>query len=488
MTERSEQEQIRIQKLESLRNKGFQHPNNVKLTGSTKSINEKESFKDKDSEERITIAGRIMQMRMMGKASFCNIQDEFGKVQVYVKKDAVGDESFEDYSDLDIGDIVEVSGYGFVTQKGEKSIHAESIRLLTKCLIPLPEKWHGLTDVESRYRQRYVDLISNPEVRDTFRKRHKIISFIRNYFDRLGWLEVETPTLQYLVGGANAKPFRTHYNALDADMILRIAPELPLKKLVVGGFENVYEFAKNFRNEGLSRKHNPEFSMLEFYRAYATFEDNMNLTEEMLSELVEVVNGSSVLEYDGKSIDFKRPWKRISMADSIKEIGGVSSDVDLSDLKSAVNVANSLNIKLSDASDWGKVLEDLWGELVEPKIVNPTFITHHPFSISPLARKNDKNPMITDRFELIVAGMEIANAYSELNDAQDQRERFLSQVDRKEKGDEEAQEVDEDFLTALEYGLPPTSGEGIGIDRLVMLLTKSKTIRDVILFPQLRPE
>lgn len=487
MTEKTEQEKVRWAKLAQLREQGFKFPNDVKVTAYAHDIQKIEQFSEPASAQRFTTAGRITQIRMMGKAAFCNILDTTDKLQLYIKKDIIGEEQFNSFTEFDIGDIIEVKGYPFVTKTGEKSLFVENVRLLVKCLTPLPEKWHGLTDIEARYRQRYVDLIANPSARDVFRSRAKIVSFIRNYFDSRNFIEVETPVLQYQVGGANAKPFHTHYNALGTDMILRIAPELCLKKLTVGGLDNVYEFARNFRNEGLSRKHNPEFTMLEFYRAYATYEDNMNLTEEMISEMVQAIHGKYEIEFDGKMVNFQKPWKRISMVDSLKEIGGVDASVDLNSLSSAQNCAAKLKIKLSDAKVWGKVIEDLWGELVEPKLVNPTFITHHPFDISPLARKNDHNPNLTDRFELIVAGMEIANGYSELNDAEDQRERFLEQVSRKEGGDEDACDLDEDFIKALEYGLPPTSGEGIGIDRLTMLLTNSTSIRDVILFPQLKP-
>jgi lysyl-tRNA synthetase class 2 len=345
-----------------------------------------------------------------------------------------------------------------------------------------------LTDIEARYRHRYVDLIANPEVRDTFRKRAQIIKEIRNFLDSRGFLEVETPVLQSVPGGADARPFNTHHNALGLDMHLRISLELPLKKLVVGGFDRVYELSRVFRNEGISTKHNPEFTMLEFYMAYATFEDLMNLSEELFTSLVRKICGGTKITFNGKEIDFAGPWPRLSMQESIHVIGGVSRDIDLSEIKNIHKVAETHKIHLPEKGDWGRCLMALWDELVEDRIVNPTFITHHPFSISPLARANDVDRKITDRFELIIAGMEASNAFSELNDAVDQRGRFESQANRKASGDQEAHDVDEDFLRALEYGLPPTAGQGIGIDRLTMLLTNSVSIRDVILFPTLKPE
>lgn len=485
MKERSEQELVRFEKLKKLRAEAYPFPNDAKITIGSKQILDSEVV-DPEKATRFTLAGRMVQVRHMGKAAFFHVLDGQGKIQVYLKQDLVGVEAFTAFKDWDIGDIVEVKGYAFVTKTGEKSLHAESVRLLVKSLIPLPEKWHGLTDVEARYRHRYVDLISNPDVRDVFKKRSKIINHIRRFLDSRDFVEVETPVLNHVAGGATARPFNTFYNALDADMHLRIALELPLKKLVVGGLERVYEIGRIFRNEGVSKKHNPEFTMLEFYQAYATFEDLIKLTEEMLVEIVSSVNGSLKLTFGEKEIDFTTPWKRISMQDSIHEIGDVPRSVDLNSLPELHKVAASHKIQLDDKEDWGRCLEALWGDLVEPKLINPTFITHHPFSISPLARQTMDNPKVTDRFELIIAGMETANAFSELNDAVDQRERFEEQLKRKQKGDLEAHDIDEDFLKALEYGMPPTAGQGIGIDRLVMLLTNSATIRDVLLFPQLK--
>lgn len=487
MTQRSEQERIRFDKLSRLRAEGFQFPNDVKVTASTQDVHDAQ-VAEPESAARVTVAGRLVQIRQMGKASFAHILDGAGRVQLYVKKEVIGEQPYDTFKDLDIGDIVEARGYAFVTKTGEKSLFVEQIRLLTKSLIPLPEKWHGLSDVEARYRHRYVDLIANPEVRQVFRARSRIIREIRAFLDARNFLEVETPVLHYIAGGASARPFMTHYNSLDCEMNLRIALELPLKKLIVGGLERVYEIGRNFRNEGISRKHNPEFTMLEFYQAYATFEDLMTLTEELLCSVVSTVCGKSVIAYGEHQIDFTPPWPRLSMHESVHLVGGVDRSHDLNTLEGVHAAARAHRVSLSDPSDWGKGLEDLWGALVEHKLINPTFITHHPFSISPLARKNSKDGKVTDRFELIIAGMESANAFSELNDAVDQRERFETQAARKAAGDEEACEVDEDFLRALEYGLPPTAGEGIGIDRLVMLLTNSASIRDVLLFPQLKPE
>jgi lysyl-tRNA synthetase class 2 len=487
MVQRSEQEQVRIAKLAKLRAGGFAFPNNVAVSAHSNDVIVAPEA-EPASAERFTIAGRIIQCRMMGKAAFAHILDAKGKIQIYAKKDILGDEAFAAFADMDIGDIVEVRGYPFITKTGEKSLHADSVRLLTKSLIPLPEKWHGLTDVETRYRQRYVDLISTPSVRDTFRARARIIRYIRSFLDARNYLEVETPVLHYTAGGATAKPFETHFNALDCDMVLRIALELPLKKLIVGGLERVYELGRVFRNEGISKKHNPEFSMLEFYQAYATYEDLMNLTEELFVGLVKEMTGGLVIEYGEHKIDFTPPWPRLSMLDSIYKIGGVAATFDLKTKDGVVAAAKQNKVELREPQDWGRSLEDLWAALVEHKLINPVFLTHHPFSISPLARKNAQNPAVTDRFELICAGMEMANAFSELNDAQDQRERFEEQARRKVAGDEEATDVDEDFVRSLEYGMPPTAGEGIGIDRLVMLLTNSASIRDVILFPQLKPE
>jgi len=485
--ERSEQEVVRFNKLHELRENGFAFPNDMKITETTADVIASEVVDDSEKAPRLTVAGRLVQMRVMGKAMFMHILDRKGKLQLYVKKDIVGEESFVQVKKFDIGDIIGVTGYVFVTKTGEKTLVVEKIKLLTKSLIPLPEKFHGLTDVEARYRYRYVDLISNPEVRDVFVKRALIINELRNVLNEHDYVEVETPVLGSISGGADARPFLTHYNALHSDMSLRIALELPLKKCIVGGLERVYEIGRVFRNEGIDKKHNPEFTSIEFYQAYATYEDMMAFSEEIVSRLCLKANGTLKVKFGDMDIDFTPPWPRISMVDSIYEIGGVGREYDLNTLEGSHAVAKEYHIELEEPEDWGRCIDALWGELVEDKIINPVFITHHPFSISPLARKNADNPLITDRFEIIVAGMELANAFSELNDAEDQRRRFEAQAERKRKGDEEAQDIEEDFLRALEYGMPPTGGEGIGIDRLVMLLTNSPTIRDVLLFPQLRP-
>lgn len=484
--DRSEQERVRREKLHALRARAYPFPNDVKVTATSAAVLGT-AVEEPASARRFTIAGRLVQSRQMGKASFIHLLDVAGKIQVYVRKDDVGEQAYESFKSFDLGDIVEVTGYAFVTKTGEKSLHAEKIRLLVKSLVPPPEKWHGLQDPEIRYRHRYQDLIANPEVREVFRKRSRIIKEIRSFFDARDYLEVETPLLEFVQGGTTAKPFRTHYNALGCDMILRIALELPLKKLVVGGFERVYQIGTCFRNEGISKKHNPEFTMMEFYQAYATFEDLMTLTEELLVTLAQKITGSLKLPYGEHTLDFTPPFRRISMLNSVYEIGGVDRRFDLDTLDGVVSAAKDHKVHLEEPTDWGRCLEALWGELVEPKLINPTFITHHPFSISPLARKNQADPKVTDRFELIISGMECANAFSELNDPIDQRERFEQQMSRRAQGDEEACEIDEDFLRALEVGLPPTAGQGIGIDRLVMLLSNSPTIREVILFPSLKP-
>ena len=487
----SEQQQVRRDKLESLRTLGYPYPNDVQLTATCKEaflLAENTSSDSKSSEKSVTVAGRMLAIRHMGKAAFCQIQDRSGKLQIYVKKDDVGESSFEAFKHFDLGDIVEVSGRGFITKTGEPSLHASSIRLLVKCLHPLPEKWHGLTDIEVRYRQRYLDLIVNPESKAVFVARAKIIKAIRDFFDARDYIEVETPTLSTIASGASARPFSTHHNALDLELTMRIALELPLKRLVVGGIERVFELGRVFRNEGISTQHNPEFTMLEFYQAYATYHDLMTLTEELLVSLCDQVVGSRIITFNEKQIDFSPPFKRLSMAEAVHEIGGISREFNLDTLDGIHAAARSVGLEVvSSIKDYGKALYELFDQFVEDKIVNPTFITHHPLSISPLARTSAEDPRFVDRFELMVAGMELANAFSELNDPDDQLQRFESQVEAKAQGDDEAMGLDRDFVTALEYGLPPTAGEGIGIDRLVMLLTNSSSIRDVILFPTMRP-
>lgn len=490
--ERSEQEIVRREKLAVLRDSGEAYPNDTcvdSLCSEVLTCAEHQSSLEESSRRVFRIAGRLVSIRLMGKAAFCHLQDRSGGLQIYVRRDDIGADVFAEFKKFDLGDIVEVSGYAFVTKTGEPSLHAASIRLLVKSLHPLPEKWHGLTDVEIRYRQRYLDLIANPDVKETFRTRAKIIGQIRDFFNSRGYIEVETPVMGTLASGAAARPFVTHHNTLDLDLYLRIALELPLKKLVVGGFDRVYELGRVFRNEGISTEHNPEFTMIEFYQAYATYETLMDLTEELIVSLCEKVVGSLSLEYAGRTIDFSRPWRRLTMKEAVHELGGISREFDLDSLAGVHAAAKSLGFAdIPEIQDYGKALYEVFDRHVESKIVNPTFITQHPTSVSPLARKNSGDERFTDRFELMVAGMELANAFSELNDPEDQMNRFEAQLIAKQGGDEEAMSLDEDFVRALEYGLPPTAGEGIGIDRLVMLLTGSTSIRDVILFPTLRPQ
>ena len=439
------------------------------------------------SADNLVVAGRILARRSFGKAAFIQLQDRKGRIQLYVKKDEIGDEAFANFESFDIGDIVGAEGYPFRTKTGELSLHARSIRLLVKSLHPLPEKFHGLTDVETRYRQRYVDLIVNPEVRDLFIKRSRIVNLIRAFMTGRDFLEVETPMMHQIPGGATARPFITHHNALDMELYLRVAPELYLKPLVVGGMERVFEINRNFRNEGISVRHNPEFTMMEFYQAYATYEDLMDFTEELFCHVAQEVLGTLDFVNQGLEISFQRPWKRLTVRDAVLEYGDIEAK-QLDDRDLALAYARSIGLVLKDDIGYGKLLMEIFEEVAEHKLIQPTFITAYPTEVSPLSRKNDHNPELVDRFELIVGGREIANAFSELNDPVDQKERFLTQVAEKDKGDEEAHYMDEDYVRALEYGMPPTAGEGIGIDRLVMLLTDSASIRDVILFPQLRKE
>jgi lysyl-tRNA synthetase class 2 len=434
-----------------------------------------------------SIAGRIMAKRDFGKAAFIQVQDRAGRLQVYVAKNQVGEKSFEMFRKLDLGDVVGLSGRPFRTKTNELSLRAETIELLTKSLLPLPEKWHGLTDVETRYRQRYLDLMVNPDVKEVFKKRSQIISLIRDYMVARDYLEVETPMMQPIAGGATAKPFVTHHNTLKMDLFLRIAPELYLKRLVVGGFERVFEINRNFRNEGISIQHNPEFTMMEFYQAYATYEDLMELTEDLVCHVAEQVVGSLKLTYGDRQVDLQRPWQRLTVRDAVLKYGDISES-DINNREKLLAYAKSLGLDLDKNISYGKLLTEVFDEVAEPELWQPTFITEYPTEISPLSRKNDDNPEVVDRFELFVVGRELANAFSELNDPDDQRERFEKQLAEKEAGDEEAHAMDEDYIRALEHGLPPAAGEGIGIDRLVMLLTNSQSIRDVILFPQLRPE
>ncbi len=435
----------------------------------------------------MSLAGRIIAIRKFGKAAFLQIQDETGRMQVYIKRDVVGPETFAVFKKLDIGDIAGFKGTLFRTKTGEPTLQAIFFQIITKSLRPLPEKFHGLTDVEIRYRQRYVDLIVNPEVRDTFRKRVEIIRLVRDFLVNRGFMEVETPMMQPIAGGATAKPFKTHHNALNMDLYLRIAPELYLKRLLVGGFEKVFEINRNFRNEGLSTRHNPEFTMLEFYQSYATYHELMDLTEEMISWISAEVVGSMQITYQGTDIDLTPPWKRYTMDDALIEVAGIDADV-LKDAEKIIALAKEKGVELETTAGPGKAKTELFELLVEDKLINPTFITEYPTDISPLARRNADNPEVTDRFELFITGREIANAFSELNDPIDQKERLEKQIAERGGDEEIFPELDLDFIRALEYGMPPAAGEGIGIDRLVMLLTDAPSIRDVILFPHLRAE
>jgi len=438
---------------------------------------------------QVSVAGRMMSKRIMGKATFAHIQDASGKIQLFVQRDALPEGFYNDeFKHWDVGDIIGATGEIFRTKVGELSIRVSDIRLLTKSLRPLPEKFHGLTDTEARYRQRYVDLIMNPEVRDVFRTRSAIINFMRDYFNEAGFLEVETPMMQPIPGGAVARPFVTHHNALGRDLYLRIAPELYLKRLIVGGIESVYEINRSFRNEGLSTRHNPEFTMIEFYKAYADYNDLMDLTEDLLRSMTTEILGTNEVSYQGKTYDFSKPFARMTVKQAILNYNKDISTEQLDSLDAARKLAGSLNVEIKDDYPLGKVQLEIFENTVEHLLEQPTFITAYPTEVSPLARRNDEDPAVTDRFEFFVGGRELANGFSELNDAEDQAERFRRQVEEKDAGDHEAMHYDGDYITALEYGMPPTAGEGIGIDRLVMLLTDSPSIRDVLLFPQMRSE
>ena len=435
--------------------------------------------------DTFTLVGRIMSVRDFGKAAFIHIKDGTGQLQAYIRKDRVGEENFEIFSFLDIGDHVGLKGKIFRTKTNELTLLASNVALLTKAQSPLPEKYHGLVDIETRYRKRYLDLIVNDNVKSTFILRSKIIKTIREFFDTQDFIEVETPMMQSIPGGATAKPFKTYHQSLGIDLYLRVAPELYLKRLVVGGLEKVYELNRNFRNEGISANHNPEFTMLEFYVAYATYEDLMDLTESLFLHLLTKLFHTLTITYQGDSIDFTTPWKRISLTDSLRDIGGIE-ETTLFDSKALRDIAQSKGVELEGNEEDGRVLAKLFEHVVEPKLIQPTFIIDHPIQVSPLSRRKDDNPAIAERFELFVGGKELANAFSELNDPDDQRERFLHQARLRDAGDDEALFMDDDYIKALEYGMPPTAGEGIGIDRLVMVLTNSPSIRDVILFPQMR--
>ena len=430
--------------------------------------------------------GRMMSKRIMGKSSFANIKDSSGSIQFYVDKKKFTEDQFKIFKNSDIGDIIYVEGYLFKTKTNELTLFAVDFNLVTKSLRPLPEKFHGLSDQEIKYRKRYLDLICNKGSWDTFNDRFKIIKAVRNYFDNLGFIEVETPMMQKIPGGATAKPFITHHNTLDMDLYMRIAPELYLKRLIVGGFEKIYEINRNFRNEGVSSKHNPEFKMIEFYQTYCNYSDMMNITEDLLRYVVNKVKGVSLINYQGQNLDFGKPFKRITLKESILEFENNLTKDDIDDIDKIKNYCSKENIDITKHSSIGEIQFALFEKIVEPNLLDPTFITEYPIEVSPLARVNNENPLIADRFEFFIMGKEIANGFSELNDPDDQRKRFENQAALKDGGNDEAMYFDEDYIEALEHGMPPTAGEGIGIDRLVMILTDSPSIRDVLLFPLMR--
>lgn len=476
---------IRRDKLSDLQDRGKDPFKIVKYDVTNHSKEIKDNFTDMEGKE-VSVAGRLMSKRVMGKASFCDIQDRDGRIQSYVSKTEVGEESYADFKKFDIGDIVGIKGIVFKTQKDEISVKAHEIVLLSKSLQILPEKFHGLKDQDLRYRQRYVDIIVNPEVKDAFFKRSAIIKSIRNFLDNREFLEVETPMLQNIPGGAAARPFITHHNALDIDMYMRIALELPLKRLIVGGFERVYEIGRVFRNEGMSIKHNPEFTLLELYQAYTDYYGMMDITEQMIKNIAKEVIGSTVINYQSTEIDFEKPFERITMIDAVKKYTGVDFN-EIDTLEKAREIAKEHNVKFEAHHLKGDILNLFFEEFVEEKLIQPTFLMDHPVEISPLTKRKPDNPDYTERFELFIVGREFANAYSELNDPIDQRERFAHQEELRQCGDEEANMIDEDFMLSLEYGMPPTGGLGIGIDRLVMLFTDASSIRDILLFPTMKP-
>ena len=483
---------MRREKLAQLRKNGQAYPNGFNRKDFSDNLHSQYGELSKEDLQAqaisASLAGRLMLKRDKGKVIFANLQDMSGNIQIFVRQDDIGEDAFEAFKHADIGDIFGVEGLVFKTNTGELSIKVATLQLLTKSLRPLPEKFHGLTDQEQKYRQRYIDLIMNEDSRRVFSQRSKIIHFIRQYMIEQGFIEVETPMMQVIPGGAAARPFVTHHNALDMDLFLRIAPELYLKRLVVGGIEQVFEINRNFRNEGLSTRHNPEFTMLEFYQAYADYEDFMDMTEDMVRRLAIEVTGSSTVEYQGESFDLAQPFQRISVLDSILKYNPALVADKLSELDYCREVAADLGIKVESSWGAGKLQIEIFEETVEHLLLQPTFITAYPTEVSPLSRANDDDPLITDRFEFFLGGREIANGFSELNDPEDQAARFRHQVEEKESGDAEAMHYDADYVRALEYGMPPTAGEGIGIDRLVMFLTDSASIRDVILFPHMRPE
>ena len=492
MDETSDLVQQRIKKLETLRRDGVDpYPNDFRVTHTSRDLHGTfDPLSDEELKsvgETFRLAGRIMAIRDFGKASFIQIQDRQGRIQAYLQRDIVGNAAFQLFKTFDLGDFIGVEGKIFRTKTRELTLQVQNFKLLVKSLRPLPEKWHGLTDIEARYRQRYLDLIVNSKAKEIFLTRIKAIQKIRDFFNQRDFMEVETPMLHPIPGGATAKPFRTHHNALDMELYMRVAPELFLKRLVIGGFERIFEINRCFRNEGISTLHNPEFTMLEFYQSYATYEEMIKMTEELLSSIAKEIHGGFHLNYQGKEIDFTPPWRRILYKESLLEYGQVDPVV-MNEPSRAIELAKNLGLELKRGTSHGKVLDDLYKELVEPHLVQPTFVTHYPTGVSPLSRRNGKDPEVVDRFELFIAGREIANGFSELNDPIDQRERFIQQLKEKKDDPDAVLTLDEDFLRALEFGMPPTAGEGIGIDRWVMLLTDAPSIRDVIFFPLLRME
>ncbi|EHV5307201.1 lysine--tRNA ligase [Staphylococcus pseudintermedius] len=493
MTEElNDQMQVRRQKLQELRDLGIDpFGEKFERTGTAETLKAqwdqyaKEELAEKETESHTVIAGRIMTKRGKGKAGFAHVQDLSGQIQIYVREDQVGDAQFGIWNTADLGDIVGVEGIMFKTNTGELSVKAKSFKLLSKALRPLPDKHHGLQDIEQRYRQRYLDLITNEESTQTFINRSRILQEMRNYLNEKGFLEVETPMMHQIAGGAAAKPFVTHHNALDATLYMRIAIELHLKRLIVGGLEKVYEIGRVFRNEGVSTRHNPEFTMIELYEAYADYKDIMSLTEELVAHIARRVLGTTSVQYGDETINLEPQWRRLHMVDAVKEATGVDFYEVKSD-KEAHELAKAHGIEVDDNMKYGHILNEFFEQKVEETLIQPTFIYGHPIEISPLAKKNPEDPRFTDRFELFIVGREHANAFTELNDPIDQRQRFEAQLVEKEQGNDEAHEMDEDFIEALEYGMPPTGGLGIGIDRLVMLLTNSPSIRDVLLFPYMR--
>lgn len=475
---------IRHEKLSKLIESGKNPYEICKFDKTNDAMDAKNNYDELEG-KTISIAGRMISRRIMGKASFANVMDQSGVIQLYVSKNDLGEDDYNEFKKFDIGDIVGVTGIVFTTKTGEVSIHTNNIVLLSKSLLPLPEKFHGLKDTDTRYRQRYVDLIANPEVKQTFVTRSKIISGIRSFLDGQGFLEVETPILNTIAGGATARPFVTHHNTLDIDMYMRIAPELYLKRLIVGGFEKVYEMGRLFRNEGMSPRHNPEFTTVELYQAYTDYNGMMDITEKLFNHIADTVVGKGTISYQGVDIEINKPWKRITMIEAVKEYTGI--DFSQGDTDSLIKQAEAVGVNCPDNVSWGTLLYEVFDQKVESELIQPTFVLDYPVEVSPLAKRKKEDDRLTERFEFFITAREMGNAFSELNDPIDQLNRFKEQVKARESGDDEAQMMDEDFVTALEYGMPPTGGLGIGIDRLVMLFTDQFNIRDVLLFPTMKP-